>query len=92
MIATLDKEITIHAIRLSEDNQELVASMCNGSIRGTKLPASKRVVQFYCRKADTEHEIDVGDWLVMFNSHSDTIKQVWTNEQFEHVFQVMDMS
>jgi hypothetical protein len=82
--AFVNNDITIHAMQLTEDNHDLISKYCNGSIRGTKLPPSERIVQFYFD--DAEHEINVGDWLVLYFTKKNVIRQVWKTEHFQTVF------
>lgn len=56
------KHSNVRAIQLTPKNVDAVADFCCGSIKGTCLPASEQVVDFWCCGMD--HRIEQGDWVV----------------------------
>lgn len=81
----------IRAIQLNRENFPIVEQLCNGSIRGIKLPINDRVVQFH--DGEREHELCMTDWLVQFHvrdADRTIISQVWSDKAFRAVFQDID--
>lgn len=78
----------VRSIQLTIDNMEEVEILCNGRIRGTKLPIEKRIVQFDpCNHYLGEQEIRVGDWLVQFYYGERIIEnQVWPDKIYKELF------
>lgn len=58
----------VTARRVTVLSLEEVARWCNGSVRGTKLPARSRIVQWYSNEYRQEFEANVGDWIVRLHS------------------------
>lgn len=91
---TLKSDIV--ATQLTIDNFELVERLCNGRIRGIKLPIEQQIVQFdsYSQHSELgEQELKVGDWLVQFtafNADRTVISQVWPDKAFRAVFEDID--
>lgn len=77
--------IPVDAVQLTVDNMEEVERMCNGRIRGTKLPPKERIVQFDSIW-EGEKEIKVDDWLIRFRTPTKIICDVWPNEWFLKAF------
>ena len=57
LLRTLEME----AIQVSAETLEIAASFCGGSIRGVKLPRSKRLIQFRSKITDGEVEAHAED-------------------------------
>lgn len=72
---------TIAAIRLDAGNLEEVEALCNGHIKGTKLPREERIIHFNAR--GEEHEIRMGDWLVCDRGNL----YVYNSEHFNGLFE-----
>jgi len=75
----------LKAIQLTEDNLEHVESLCKGSIKGTRLPRSERLIHFWDKIRDTEAELNISDWLVeiAFEKY-----KVFTNDEFNVLFKI----
>lgn len=81
----------VFAVQLTVDQLELVEKICNGSIKGIKLPRKDRIIHFYF--GDQEHELSMTDWYVEFrcaDADRTVIKQVWPDKQFKAIFRDID--
>lgn len=82
---------SVYAIQLNRENFDIVEGLCNGSIRGIKLPIEDRIIQFYSE--NREHDIALTDWLVEFHvrdADRTVIRQVWSDKTFRAVFEDVD--
>lgn len=52
------------AVQVTTGNLEEVAEWCGGSVRGTKLPAEDRVVQWYSFFNDCQYACGIGGYVV----------------------------
>lgn len=55
---------SLEARLVTEDNLESVAEWCGGQVKGTKLPASERVVQWRNWSAGGDESAAPGSWIV----------------------------
>lgn len=84
-------KVDIKAIQLNRENFPIVEQICNGQIRGIKLPIDKQVIKF--NDGEYEHELAMTDWLVQFHvrdADRTVISQVWSNKAFRSVFEDID--
>lgn len=59
------RDIPLDAVQVTKDNLEAVAAWCGGSVRGTKLPKSEQVIEWYNPLFPDHPTIaSVGDWIV----------------------------
>jgi hypothetical protein len=72
----------IEVIQLTEGNQEYVEMRCNGSIKGIKLPAIHREIEFTNYLGETTRLL-VGEYLVITKAG---FFRFFTAEQLNSVF------
>jgi hypothetical protein len=86
------KTMPFEARLVTINNLEEIARWCNGAVKGTKLPAEQRIIQWYEQNTiDGGHELEVrvGCWLVKWGSQG---FHALTNEQLHKHFTIVDKS
>lgn len=56
------RPVVIEAEQLTESNLERLEVWCGGSIKGTKLPISKRCIDI--QTLEGEMRANIGDWII----------------------------
>jgi len=54
----------INAIQATQDNLYSIAKWLKGVIKGTSLPKSKQVVDYYNKEKQCEIRIEIGDFVI----------------------------
>jgi hypothetical protein len=77
---------SIRAMQVTVDSLEAVEAWCGGQIKGVKLPAHQRVIDFQARYGEKRAEI--GDWIVR-SVYGDTwvFWDVYSNVEFVNLFE-----
>ena len=54
----------INAIQTTQDNLYSVAKWVKGVIKGTSLPKSKQIIDYYNKEKQCEIRIEIGDFVI----------------------------
>jgi len=74
----------INAIEVTQDNLYSIAKLVNGIIKGTSLPKSKQIVDFFSKEQTCEIRIEIGDFVIKKeNGQFQVMNQKEFNENYK---------
>lgn len=71
------------AKRVTPETVDHIATWCNGSVKGVRLPANERCIDFITAEDGEETRAEIGDWVVKFADKKFTR---FTDAFFKNVF------
>lgn len=60
----VNRPTTIQAEQITVENIERLATLCEGDVKGMRLPPERRVINLWDKRDDHEVRADVGDYII----------------------------